>query len=380
MKKNITQNQLRNIFIPLLLLLFSLISSADARKDKNEKKLQQFKITILTQAIGDEISSIVPKQLRDFWGIIKTEDRELLIPEVRCMRIDIIPEAEFTPERPEDTWDVMARKKLGTWKDENEREHLLTGIDKQQIGEKFSSKTQSAKNSKDIEKTVIERGKDMKQERLFVYAPYLKNTEQLPSEVNIASSVKGRTFTDAMKLIEKFQEQVIKDIKSNRQQELNYLILYNVKLPQIEREKKLEVKPPPPKDDKEGKAVEPLNGNKKRTTKSPKVNKRNENKKSYNKKKLPETYPSKIVEDNKNNDSEILKKNAKALEEEIKNRYERINSLIKSDKKELRKSDYETLIQRHKIQKDNYIRLKETDKAEKTQKMIDNLERLKRDL
>jgi|GEM_PF-813171 len=230
-----------------LFLLTALICppSSYARSDKKDKGvLPPCNITVLTQEIGSDASSIVPPELSDFWNIIEIEGKSL-IPTVKCLRIDLADRIEFTINRPEDTVSVKSRKAIGTWGTENERKHLLSKLGEQQIGEKFSAKTKAVKNYAELQQIAIEYSKDTG--GIFVYAADLKKSNQkISDEIAIGASV-GKVFADSDKLMEQLKEQIKADIKAN-QRELRYTVLYNLKILQpTVRDDKPKLQPEPKK-------------------------------------------------------------------------------------------------------------------------------------
>jgi len=218
-----------------LLTAFMCPPSGYARPDKKDKGvLPPCNITILTQEIGSDASSVVPPELSEFWNIIEIEGK-LLIPNVRCLRVDLTNPPEFFINRPEDTVSVKSRKAIGTWGTENERKHLLSKVGEQQIGEKFSAKTKAVKNYAELQQIAIEQSKDAG--GIFVYAADLKKSNQkISDEIALGASV-GKVFSDSDKLMEQLKEQIKADIKAN-QRELRYIILYNLKILQPTEPKK----------------------------------------------------------------------------------------------------------------------------------------------
>lgn len=227
---------MKRLIVFFLMLITILSSAADAKENKKTLVLPPFSITILTQELGVEASSIVPADLVTFWNIIEVEG-ESLIPTVTCKRIDKTPDLEFIINRPEDN---LFNKMRGgfSWTAKNERIHLLSKVDQQQIGENFSAKAKDVIGTNELEPKVLESAKNFRQESLFVYMKDFKKTDKVPSEVEIAPSIKGRFFINSGELMEKFKKQVLDDLKAN-QKDLRYLVLYNVRLPQW-------TTPPPP--------------------------------------------------------------------------------------------------------------------------------------
>lgn len=229
---------MKNRFLLLLLTIvfflygFLWVCPINAKEGKKPKEpLPPLKITILTSELGKDPSFTVPADLSDFWKIIeipKYESLVRLIPNVRCLRIDIDEELEFKIKRPKDSLSIKARKFIGTWSEENERIHFINEVGKQPIGEHFSSKKPSNKTPEQLAQIVCNYSKGLKTDRILVYASHSKKRQPPNSKIEIGNSeCIGMMFTNPASLMEYLKNNILSDMKAG---ELNYLVAYKLNL------------------------------------------------------------------------------------------------------------------------------------------------------